>query len=666
MKLASVIIEDYPFHDAVFPYEIPAEFEAEIGFGTLLLVPFGPHNQPRLGLVIECVKTEEFIENIKPIYQVITQNAILKKQFRTLRAITVFYQIPLSKCLSLAGFFPKTARPKLFYLPMIASEESLIGFKNAKSIYRYLAKHKDGIDPILFRKRFHLTQKTTILKKLENRGIIQKKYMASLCQFPVYSDQSCESSLLAVNGMNQKERAYQYIQYIHQNKRKHVLVVTPSQTTRDELHEYFNQVGLSDRVHLSSKHELLQYKKPWDLVIVENSTSHEYQMELPFSFHQEKIALMKSKIDGHPLIFGSYLPSLFTFEMIQSGLCRHFNKRQIPSLWHPKIIIRSMNQEIAKHGFHLIPYSLQGEINRLYLEGKKTLLLLNRKGYVNILQCKNCSSLVVCKHCGAPMQLLSDRKTLRCRNCNEKSFFSPICPKCGLAEIRMASFGTEKLEEEAKRRYPNMKIVRIDKNQTPISSLDIHDSNLIIGTTLTLNKVDWESIDFCCLLGIDARMNYPVYHNQADIFFLFSHLSEKLNSVYEKRKNILVFSFTPKAELFQWLTPGKVKLFYEAELKTRKELRYPPYIHLMEWCLQSQDIEEIKKETESIISFFSSLPGRVDCLPTRMEKMHNGVYASHIQFRTKDLWNLYPFFCVKIDELKKNEKIVVDVKKWEW
>jgi len=668
MNLAYVVIEDYPFHDAVFPYEIPSEFENKIGFGVLLLVPFGTHNQPRLGVVIDYSKTDDSIENVKPIFQVVATQAIQTKQYKMLKALSVFYQVPLSKCLTLAGLFPKSAKPKPWYISLIESETALIGFKNAKAIFRYLSKHHEGFDPILFRRRFHLTQNTTILKKLEKRGLIQKKYLTSPCQLPSHSSpaRSKKAPCWVVNGINRDDRVNLYIQHIREYNRKQVLVITPSQASQDELQRLFDRSEISDRIHLGSKIELLKTQPSWDLIIIENSTSQEYQLDMPFSFHQEKIALLRSKIDGIPLIIGSYLPSLFIYSLIQSGRCQHLNKQQTPSLQHPKIVIRSMNQEIVKHGFHLIPFTLQGEINRQIQEGKKTLILLNRKGYVNILHCKYCSSWIVCPTCGAPMGLLSDKKTTRCRNCNETSIYSPICPQCGHAEIRMASFGTEKIEEEAKKRYPTLKIIRIDKNQLPISSSEMMESDLVIGTTLTLNRVDWDSINFCCLLGIDARMNYPVYHNQSDIFFLFSHLSEKLQSVGKERKKILVFSFTPMAELFQWLTPGRFKLFYDNELMTRKEWHYPPYTHLIEWHLQSLEREELKQQTESVLSFLSAYSDRITCLPAKLEKSFQGIYSSRIQFKTKDLWNLFPFFCVKIDELKKNEKIMLDVKKWEW
>jgi len=206
----------------------------------------------------------------------------------------------------------------------------------------------------------------------------------------------------------------------------------------------------------------------------------------------------------------------------------------------------------------------------------------------------------------------------------------------------------------------------MDKNKAFPTDLELQQARLIIGTTVAINRVDWDEVNFCCILGMDARMNFPMYHNQADIFFLFAQLSEKLSSLPENRKKILVFSFTPMAEIFQWLSPFRLLQFYHSELKTRKELRYPPFTHLLEWRLQSKDLSALQCEMDSIRSYLLPLSGRIDSFFSRVEKIDEVFYSGRILMKSNDLWNLSSFFRVKIDELKKNEKIVHDVKKWEW
>ena len=667
MRTISVIVEGYPLlSEFVFPYQLPDDLVEVIQFGSILLVPFGPHNHPRLGFVAGFGNEASSVTEIKPIHQVVIPTTISKAQFRTIQAIALFHQLPISKLLSWCGLYPKKAQPELFYVPTINSEDSLVGFRDAKTLFRYLSRHQEKIHPVLFRKRFRLTKNTTILKKLESRGLLTRLYSSEPVVFQTRESYTPNPKAWVLNGLTQEERVKFYIQYIQTNHFNQVLIVSPNQITQREVRNQINHSITDVTIHYGSKRDLLKYDTPWDAVIVENSTSQEYQIEMPFAFHHEKIAFIRSKVEGFHLILGSYLPSLFSFQKIKTGSLHHLSKNIERRQSHPKIIIRSMKQEVMKHGFHLIPFTLQGEMDRIFQSGKKIVLLLNRKGYANILLCQHCSSLVLCPKCESPMTLFSDRETIRCKNCGCQSVFSPVCSQCGKSTIKLSSFGTEKLEEEAKRRFPYMRTVRIDRNQAPPTEEALEQSHLIIGTTLTLNRVSWNDIDFCCILGIDARMNYPVYHNQVDIFYLFSQLSEKLATLTDDRKKMLVFSFTPLAEIFQWLTPSRFSLFFSSELKVRRELRYPPYTHLIEWRIQSKEVAALQAELNSVRLYLSGLPENVSPLLSRIEKVREDTYACKIQFKTRNLWNLSPFLRIRIDELKKNEKIVFDVKKWEW
>lgn len=667
MKIVSVIVEDYPLQSEFsFPYLVPDSYLEEIRFGSILLVPFGIHNQPRLGFVIGFPTAELHDVEIKPIHQLVIRETISKAQYRTIFAFAILYQVPISKMLAWCGLFPKQAQPVLHYRVNIDSETSLIGFRNSKSLFKYLSKHRERLDPILFRKRFRLTKHTTILKKLENRGILTKEYASAPVTFQTRESASAREQPWLINGLTQEERLREYIRYLQTSSFRQILIISPNQVTSKWLQENIHKAVPNLTVHYGSKKDLLQYGTPWDAIIIENSTSQEYQIEIPFSFHHEKIAFIRSRIEGFQLIIGSYLPSLFCYQGIQSGAMKHLSRKPKHGSEHPKIVVRSMTQEIRKHGFHMIPFTLQAELEKSFKTDKKSLLLLNRKGYANILLCQHCSSLVICPKCESPMMLLSDKKTIRCRSCGYTSLYTPICEYCGHHAIRFSRFGTEKLEEEAKIRFPAINTLRMDKNKAFPTDLELQQARLIIGTTVAINRVDWDEVNFCCILGMDARMNFPMYHNQADIFFLFAQLSEKLSSLPENRKKILVFSFTPMAEIFQWLSPSRLLQFYHSELKTRKELRYPPFTHLLEWRLQSKDLSALQCEMDSIRSYLLPLSGRIDSFFSRVEKIDEVFYSGRILMKSNDLWNLSSFFRVKIDELKKNEKIVHDVKKWEW
>lgn len=101
-------------------------------------------------------------------------------------------------------------------------------------------------------------------------------------------------------------------------------------------------------------------------------------------------------------------------------------------------------------------------MNQTLSENRQVLIYHNRRGSASITACKNCGWQALCENCFLPMTLHHDKHTLSCHICGKNQKIPSSCPICGEAEIIHKGIGTKIIEEEARRIFPNKKIMRFD------------------------------------------------------------------------------------------------------------------------------------------------------------------------------------------------------------
>src|SRR6185503_15895642 len=109
-------------------------------------------------------------------------------------------------------------------------------------------------------------------------------------------------------------------------------------------------------------------------------------------------------------------------------------------------------------------------IARRLQRGEQSLIFINRRGYAPVLACEACGWCAGCARCTArlvlhaPRQARTEDGRLRCHHCGAEEAVPRACPTCGNVDLRPFGRGTQRVEEALAARFPQARIVRIDRD----------------------------------------------------------------------------------------------------------------------------------------------------------------------------------------------------------
>jgi len=76
--------------------------------------------------------------------------------------------------------------------------------------------------------------------------------------------------------------------------------------------------------------------------------------------------------------------------------------------------------------------------------------------------CRDCGYTVTCKNCNITMTYHLKQNKLKCHYCGYEEEPVTTCPSCNSSHIRYFGTGTQKLEQEVQKLFPDMTTIRMD------------------------------------------------------------------------------------------------------------------------------------------------------------------------------------------------------------
>lgn len=326
------------------------------------------------------------------------------------------------------------------------------------------------------------------------------------------------------------------------------------------------------------------------LIIIDNEEDSSYKQDQVPHYHAREAAFMRVKIEKARLILGSTSPSLDSFYLAKKDKIRYIflpKTRNFPQI---KIIDIRRQRSLKQRNAILSRYLKDCILQVLDVKGK-ILLFLNRRGFATFASCRHCGTVLKCPRCNINLVYHFEDNILKCHYCNFKMPPPKICPNCNSGYIRYLGSGTEKIESEVSRVFPQARIKRSD---TP-KEIDIENADIFISTRSIIKGMDY-SFDLVGVLAIDNSLNRIDFRATEKTFGLLVSL---LNLTKEK---MLIETGLPKHYCFRALESKDVNMFYDEELKQRKQLGFPPYRHLCLVRLRGRKENRVKEVSSDLFN----------------------------------------------------------------
>lgn len=326
------------------------------------------------------------------------------------------------------------------------------------------------------------------------------------------------------------------------------------------------------------------------LIIIDGEEDSVYKQDQVPHYNAREVAFMRINIEKAKLILGTSSPSLESFYLKKKKKIKYMyiaRKRDFPEI---KIIDSRLRPQNSKQRTIFSRY-LEDSIASALNSGEKTLLFLNRRGFSTYALCSNCQTVLKCPRCNINLVYHFKENILNCHFCNFKMPAQKICPNCNSGYIRYMGTGTEKIESELSRLFPQAKIKLLDKE----NNVNTENADIFVSTESVIrgNEVNFGLIG---VLSIDNSLNRIDFRSSEKAFVLLSGLLR----IAEKK--IIIQTVLPKHHCFASLEKNDINMFYEAELKQRKQLNFPPYSHIGLVKLRGEKENRVREISESLFS----------------------------------------------------------------
>ncbi|NNE26153.1 MAG: primosomal protein N' [Saprospiraceae bacterium] len=342
---------------------------------------------------------------------------------------------------------------------------------------------------------------------------------------------------------------------------------------------------------LGARSSLFLPFKDLGLIIIDEEHDPSYKQTDPAPRYSARdTALYLAKLYNSKVILGSATPSLETFWNARQGkygIVRLFERHGESEL--PDIEIVDLKQQYKKGLMRsLFSKDLKDAIDTALANNEQVLVFQNRRGYSPALQCKVCDFCAQCPNCDVSLTVHHYFEELRCHYCGYRHKLPQMCPQCGFDKLDRLGFGTEKIENEIVKVFPEAKVARLDfdtaktKNafERILSRFKSQDIDILVGTQMITKGLDFDNIAIVGVLNADKILYFPDYKASERAFQLFTQVAGRAGRRAKKGKVILQ-TFNPDHPVVRETRDHDFKAFYNRELVERKRFLYPPFYRMI-------------------------------------------------------------------------------------
>jgi primosomal protein N' (replication factor Y) len=226
----------------------------------------------------------------------------------------------------------------------------------------------------------------------------------------------------------------------------------------------------------------------------------------------------------------------------------------------------------------------------------KILLFLNRKGYAGTLVCRDCGWVPRCDSCLVALTYYREAGRLTCRYCGRADRLPDLCPVCRTPRVSPVGDGTERVEAEVRRLFPQAKIARLDGDtlRHSASARALWEGarsgvwDVVIGTQALFRREPLPRYGLVGILRADSGLHLSEFRAAERTYHLLVDAAN-LASPASTGGRVIVQTRLPTHHAVQALISGDPDQFYTEEFAARRLLHYPPVCHMADLSVTGKD-----------------------------------------------------------------------------
>ena len=228
--------------------------------------------------------------------------------------------------------------------------------------------------------------------------------------------------------------------------------------------------------------------------------------------------------------------------------------------------------------------------------GEQVILFQNRRGYAPMVTCKECGWVPRCENCDVSLTYHKHTHSLTCHYCGYTLTLPDLCPACHLPGIEIVGYGTERIEDDIDKVFPDEKISRMDLDTTRskssydriIDDFSSHKTNILVGTQMVTKGLDFDAVSIVGILNADTMINFPDFRAHERAFDMLEQVAGRAGRAH-KQGQVIVQTSDPSSPVIGFVQEHDYDGFYQHELAEREKFRYPPFTRIINVYLKHRD-----------------------------------------------------------------------------
>ena len=656
-----------------FDYSIPKELEELVMVGSTVLVPFGKSSNLEEGYVIGIKDSTTY--EVKEIAKI--KNNLTSRQINLAKWMAKKYFCNISDCIKqmlTPGTKSKTTsiQDKTINIVYLKKDIDEIQFdievgkiksEKHKKVLQFL-KNNEGVTIPEIEMFTGATR--AIVKTLEKNGyveIVEKKVERDpLANKEVEKTQNLklteeqqkafeevktkineneyeEFLLYGVTGSGKTEVYLQLIgEALKQNKTAIILVpeisLTPqiinrfiARFSKEEIAVLHSKLSIGERydewnkikenkakIIIGARSAIFAPTENIGIIIIDEEHDSSYKSEAIPKYDAKEIARKIAKENNCPLLLGSATPDINTYYNAQNGKIKllQLTKRANDSKL-PEVEIVDLKMELANGNRSMLSVDLHDAIEKNLKEKHQTILFLNRRGYSTFIMCRECGHTIKCKNCNISLTYHKSENKLKCHYCGHEEKVVTVCPECHSTKIRYFGTGTQKLEQEINKIFPEASTIRMDidtvtkknSHEEILKQFQNDNIDILIGTQMVVKGHHFPNVTLVGVIAADSSLNIDDYRANERTFQLLTQVAGRAGR--EKLEGqVIIQTYTPDNFSIQCAKAQNYEMFYDTEIALRKQLKYPPFCDIILIEFNSLSEKEIKEVAEKTFTYLQN------------------------------------------------------------
>jgi primosomal protein N' (replication factor Y) len=359
------------------------------------------------------------------------------------------------------------------------------------------------------------------------------------------------------------------------------------------------------------------------LIVVDEEHDSAYKQEDGLRYNARDLAVLRASQIQATVILGSATPSITSYQHAVTGKYRLLAlTKRIENRPLPEVQIVDLKKISTVSGRPpLFSNELKKGIATTLAAGDQSLIFLNRRGFSNLMLCQDCGKTVQCRQCSVTMTLHHGRRELACHYCGSVMRSDICCPNCRSGRLMGVGFGTERVEAELRKLFPEARIARLDRDTATdrqdyleiLKAVRNREIDILIGTQMIAKGLHFPHVTLVGIVWADASLGLPDFRASERTFQLLAQVTGRAGRG-QKTGRVIVQTHQPGHYSVLTAQAHDYEAMVARELELRKQLGFPPFSRLINFRIEGKDENAVREAAGQLAATIKQLINKSRCL----------------------------------------------------